>query len=169
MTGRSKENRGKLGGLRKREIIRLLAAEEISRSEIARRYDVSPAAVTLFAQRNEEEIAAVRADMNDAFAGILIANKANRLEAYQELYEVATTPAPKLAANGKVVQDIIVDPETGEASVGTVMEVDVRAAAQVLKQAAEEMGQLPTRLQVQGGLDVTTNYRIEGVDPEAMK
>lgn len=169
MTGASKEARGKLGGLKKREIIRLLAAGELSQAEIARRYDVRPQSITDFIERNREEIAALKADMDNEFAGILIANKANRLGAYQELYETATTPAPKLAPNGKVVQDIIVDPETGETSVGTVMEVDVRAAAQVLKQAAEEMGQLPTRLQVQGGLDVTTTYRIEGVDPEAMK
>lgn len=165
MSGDTRRDRGKLGGLRKREIVRLLAADEITRSEIARRYDVSPAAITQFAQRNEDEIAAVKAEMDNEFAGILIANKANRLSVYQELLEEAVTPTPKISVKGDTVS--VLDPETGERV--TVMEIDVRAAATVLKQAAEEMGQLPTRLQVAGGIDVATTYRIEGVDPEAMK
>ena len=103
----------------------------------------------------------MRANIDDEFAGILIARKEERLSAYQELYEAATTPVP------------VHDPRTGkpliDASGEPYMEADGNLAAKVLKQAAEEMGQLPTRLQVQGGLDVTTNYRIEGVDPEAMK
>lgn len=158
-------DRGKLGGLKRRQVIRLLAAEEITRSEIARRYDVSPAAITQFADKHAEEIKAVRANMDDEFAGILIAQKASRLAAYGELYEIATTPTPKISANGKTVEVFEVDEETGEGKSSMVMEVDVRAAATVLKQAAEEMGQLPTRLQVSGDMQTTTTYRIEGVDP----
>jgi hypothetical protein len=154
------EHRGKLGGLRKREIIRLLAAGEITRSEIARRYDVSPAAITQFAQRNEQEIAEVKADMDSEFAGILIARKEARLSAYQEIYEQATTPMPVHDVRTGKVMEIDGQP---------LMEVKGDLAAKVLKQAAEEMGQLPTRLQVAGGLDIVTNYKIEGVDPEAMK
>lgn len=164
MSGATKADRGKLGGLKRRQVIRLLAAEEISRSEIARRYDVTSGAITQFADKHAEEIKAVRQAMDDEFAGILIAQKANRLAAYGELYEIATTPTPKISANGKTVEVFEVD-EEGETMISTVMEVDVRAAATVLKQAAEEMGQLPTRLQVSGDMQTTTTYRIEGVDP----
>lgn len=158
-------NRGKLGGLRHREVVRLLAAKDISRTEIARRYDVTPSAVTQFADRFAEEIRAVEADMEDEFAGIAIASKVARLAAYEELYGIATTPSPKVAPNGKIIREYVTD-EDGVTSEAMVMETDVRAAAQLLKQAAEEMGQLPTRLQVAGGLDVTTKYVVEGVAPE---
>lgn len=154
-------NRGALGGLKHRQVVRLLAAEEITRSEIARRYEVTPGAVTQFADRNAEEIAAVKADMDNEFAGILIANKAMRLGVYEQLLEAATTPMP------------VHDARTGKVMTGPngepIMEADGNLAAKVLKQAAEEMGQLPTRLQVAGGLDVTTTYRIEGVNPEDLR
>lgn len=150
-------------------MVRLLAAEEISRSEIARRYDVTPSAVTQFANKHAEEIAAVRADMDNEFAGIAIADKKNRVSAYEQLYEVATKPTPKVAPNGKLVREMVTDPETGETTEVVVHEVDVRAAAGILKNVAEEMGQLTTRTQVTGDMQTTTTYRIEGVSPEELR
>ena len=38
-----------------------------------------------------------------------------------------------------------------------------------MKQAAEEMGQLPTRLQVSGDMQIRTNYTIDGVNVEDLK
>lgn len=161
MTGASKADRGKLGGLVHRQVVRDLALSKQSQYALAEKYGVTQQAISHFAKRNAEEIAAVAAAADDEFAGILIAQKQARLAAYQELYGIAVSPTPKISASGKTVS--YVDPETGEA--GVVMEVDVRAAATVLKQAAEEMGQLPTRLQVSGDMQTTTTYKIEGVDP----
>jgi predicted transcriptional regulator len=165
MTGATRADRGKLGGLRHRQVVRLLAAAEISQTEIARRFNVSQPAVSQFASKHAEEIAAVREKMDDEFAGLAIASKVNRVAAYEELYEVAVKPTPKIAPNGKIVREMIKDPDTDELVEVTVNEVDVRSAAGILKNVAEEMGQLVQRSQVSGDMTTTTTYKIAGVDP----
>jgi hypothetical protein len=162
MSAPQHRDRGKLGGLNRRKVVRLLAAQEISRAEIARRFDVSPSAVTQFADKHAEEINAVKAKMDDEFAGIAIADKVARMGMYQEIAERALTPTPKITNKGTVA--VHVNTETGE--VETIYEFDGRLAAQVGKQAAEEMGQLVQRSQVSGDLNTTTTYKIAGVDPE---
>lgn len=164
MTGATRRDRGQLGGIKRLQVMREIAVGEMTQTALAAKYGVSQSAVSQFSSRYADEIADIRADMANEFAGILIAQKANRLALYQELAEIALTPTPKLATNGKTVTVLNADGEPE-----TVMEVDVRAAAQVAKQAAEEMGQLPTRLQVQGGLDVTTKYTVTGINPEDLK
>jgi len=152
------QDRGKLSGLNKRKVIRELALGELSQSALAEKYDVTPAAITMFKKRNAEAIAAVRADADNEFAGILIAEKVNRVQMYEELLHKALVPMPKVSNKGTLVTD----PETGE----YVYEVDVRAAMQALKSVAEEMGQLPNRVTIGGELSTTTTYRVEGVTPE---
>ena len=95
-----------------------------------------------------------------------IAQKVARLAEYERLHEIALTPTPKVAPSGKIVRERIEDAETGLEVEVMVSEVDGRLAAQVMKQAAEEMGQLPTRLQVTGDMTVRTNYTVTGVDPK---
>jgi DNA-binding CsgD family transcriptional regulator len=150
-------DRGKLGGLIKRQVIHDLALSGMTQQEIADKYGVTSGGMTQFKQRNAEEIEAVRRAAEDEFAGILIASKQNRLSVLQEIVAEAMTPTPKIDNKGGYVYD----PASGE----VVHELDTRAAMQALKQAAEEMGQLPTRLQIQGGMEIKTNYTIEGVDP----
>lgn len=157
--------RFKLGGLRRRQIVRELALGNFTQQALADKYGVSQPAIAKFKAKHADEIAAVRANADDEFAGILIAQKAARLASLAEIHEQAMTPVPKVGNNGKVVERI--NPETGEHE--TLHEVDGRLAAQVLKQAAEEMGQLPTRLEVKGDMQTTTTYRIEGVSPEDLK
>lgn len=161
MSGATRRDRGKLGGLKRNGLIRKLALGGQSQAELAREYDVTDGAITQFRDRNAEAIAAIRADAEDEFAGILIAQKANRLAAYDELAQIAMVPTPKIDNKGTHVRDA----ETNE----LVYEVDGRLLATALKQAAEEMGQLPTRLQVAGELGVTTTYRVEGVDPSDLR
>lgn len=150
-----------LGGLNRRKLIRECALKDPSMTwdSIAKRYGVSGAAITQFRKRNAEEIAAVAKAADDEFAGILIAQKEFRLRAYQEIYETAMTPQPKVAANGNVAMRI--DPETKQ--VVQVMEVQLGEARQALKQAAEELGQLANRITMTGDLNTTTTYRIVNV------
>lgn len=159
------ENRGKLGGLRRNQVIRELALGEMTQRQLAEKYECSEPAITLFKRRHAEAIAAVKADAANEFAGILIAQKAARLAAYEELAEIAMVPVPRVTPAGKVVQRV--NPDTG--MLEEVMEVDGRLAAQVMKQAAEEMGQLPTRLQVSGEVGVRTNYTVDGVSPDDLR
>jgi hypothetical protein len=165
MSGANKADRMPLGGLVRRKVIRDLALSGMTQQAIAQKYGVTPGAVTQFKQRNAEEIAAVAAAADDDYAGILIAEKANRLAAYQELYELSLKPQPKIAPNGKIVRETVPDEDGNEVD-AIVTEVDVRAAATMLKSAAEEMGQLVQRQSISGDMQTTTTYRIENVSNE---
>jgi|ERR1700745_2019787 len=162
MTGASKAARSPLGGLRHRQVVRDLALGNFSQDELAEKYGVSQSAISQFKSRHAVEIAAVAADADDAYAGILIADKQARIAAYQAIHDEALVPVPKVTPSGKPA--LRINKETGE--IEEITEVDHRAAMQALKSVAEEMGQLPTRLQVSGELSTTTTYRIEGVSNE---
>lgn len=152
--------RFKLGGLKRRQIVRELALGEMTQQALADKYGVVQSAIAAFKQRHADEIEAVRQNADDEFAGILIAQKAARLASLAEIHEKAMTPTPKITNKGTLA----FDPE-GK----LIEEFDGRLAAQVLKQAAEEMGQLPTRLEVKGDMQTTTTYRVESVDVEDLK
>lgn len=150
----------KLNGLVHRKLVRELALGEENQAQLAERYNVSPSAISHFAKRNRDEIQAVRDKADDEYAGLLITQKANRLAALEQLYAQAITPQPKVAASGRVAY--VEDPVTGEQVM--VQEVALDSAARMLKQAAEEMGQLPTRVQLTGELTEHITYKIEGPD-----
>lgn len=141
-------------------MIRDIALSGMTQKEIGEKYGVGQSSVSEFATRNREAINAVRADADNEYAGILIAQKRERLALLEEIADEAMKPTPKIDNKGNHVQD-----RDGE----YVYEIDGRAAMQAVKQAAEEMGQLPTRLQISGGLDVKTNYTIDGVDPNELR
>lgn len=164
MTGATKRDRSKLGGLTRVRLLHDLAHGDLSGRALAEKYACSEQAISAFKGREAETIAAMRADAEDELAGILIAQKAARLRVYEEMLGDALTPVPKISVKGDTVT--VYDPETGEASM--VMEKDLGNARGILKQVAEEMGHLPTRVQMSGEVAVTT-YRIEGVDPESMR
>ena len=155
---------GPLGGLVRRKLIRQIALKEpgVTWGEIAKQYGVSAMAITKFRQRHAEEIAAVAAAADDEFAGILIAQKAYRLGALQEIYDTAMTPQPKIAANGAI--PYVVDPDTQKET--PVMEVQLGEARQALRAAADELGQIPQRVQITGQMDNRTTYRIVNVSDD---
>lgn len=153
---------GKLGGLIRRKLVREIALGELNYAALAEKYEVNPSAISYFAKRHADEIKAVREKADDEFAGLLITQKGFRLGALQDLLERALTEVPKVAPSGRVVY--VTDPETGQETM--VKEIAGELAAKVLKQAAEEMGQLPTRLQLSGRMEVATTYAVDGVAPD---
>jgi hypothetical protein len=155
---------GPLGGLRRRKLIRELALREpgTKLGDIAKRYDVSASAITHFRNRHADEIAAVAADADNEYAGMLIASKAYRLALLEQIVEQAGIPVPKVTPAGKIVHRL--NAETGEEE--EVMEIDVRAQMQAVKQAAEELGQLPNRVTLSGQIDTTTVYKIVNVSDD---
>lgn len=169
MSGRTKSDRSPLGGLMRGQVIRDIALSGMTQAALAEKYGVSQPAISAFAARHAERIAEVRANAEDEFAGILIAQKRRRLAAYEELYELALQPQPKISPSGKIVREVVRDEETGEDVEVVVTEINVRDAALMLKSSAEEMGQLPTRLQIQGDMQTTTTYRVESVNVEDLK
>jgi hypothetical protein len=162
MTGSTRADRGKLGGLKRLEVMRALALGEESQSQIAERYGVSQPAIAQFKARYAAEIQEIRENMADEFAGLWITKKHNRLAMYEEIAAKALKPTPKVTPAGKLIT--VINPETHEPEV--VMEIDGRAALAAGKQAAEELGQLATRVQLGGELATTTTYKIEGIQPE---
>jgi hypothetical protein len=155
---------GPLGGLVRRKLIRELAMRRPGETNVwfGNRYGVTGPAITHFAKRHANEIAAVAAKADDEYAGMLITSKAYRLALLEQIVEQAGIPVPKVTPAGKIVHRW--NAETGEDE--EVMEIDVRAQMQAVKQAAEELGQLPNRVTLSGQIDTTTVYKIVNVSDE---
>lgn len=137
-------------GYVKLEVMRLLAAGELSQTQIAEKYGVSPAAMTQFKQRNAEGIEEIRVAMvrgvGDELAGLWIAKKANRISEYQNQIDRIAEKAE--AADWKISSEWI------------------KTAQTAIRSVAEELGDLAkSQVTVNG----TVHYTVEGVDPEALK
>lgn len=126
----------------RRTLCRELATGEVKRAALARKYGISPAAITAFAKRHAREIDEIKASLDDEFAGLWIADKANRIAAYQADVEASA-----------------------EGAYGSHYE-QIRTRTQILRAVAEELGQLPPRATVSV---VPVVHIIEGVDLEALK
>lgn len=115
-------------------LIRELALGEVTHAQLGVKYQVSRDSITAFKKRHEQEIADCLAKADSEFKGILIADKANRLSAYE-----------------KMLMDAM---DSG----------DRRSAIRILRNVAEEMGHLPSRMQISGAVDVHTSYTVTGAD-----
>lgn len=123
---------------RAHELCRELAAGEVTRASLARKYGVSRSAITQFAKRNKGRIDEIKASLDDEYAGLWIARKRNRVAALQADYEMA-------AAEGRASHHEW-----------------VKARVQITHAVAEELGQLPNRTQLTiGG---TVRHELVGVD-----
>lgn len=125
-----------------RQRCRDLAAGELNRSEIARKYGVNPSTITRFARRHAAEIEAIRRDLDDEFAGLWIARKENRLAAYQD--EIARLDAHPSASHHEWS----------------------KARQSALHAAAEELGQLPGRGAV---VIMPVEHVVIGVDVDVLR
>jgi predicted transcriptional regulator len=133
----------KLSSWRKMEVCRWLAEKKYTQTQIAEMCEVTPDAVSKFAKRNASIIEEIRNNLEDEMAGMWVAKKKNRI-AY-------------LMRQVELVENVL---DAG-------VEVDpsmLRAGQAAIKQIAEELGQLPSRLTVvQAPQEV--RYIVEGVDP----
>lgn len=145
----------------RRAIMIELATGNKTQAAIAREYGASEPSITLFKQRHLAEIEAIRENALDEFTGIAIAKKAARLQAYEDILQKCLIPTPKMAG-----KEYVHDPKNNNE---LVYEIDAAAAVKVLRNVAEELGHLPSRVVVAGGLEVKTNYTLNGVDPENLK
>lgn len=123
-------------------LIRELAAGEMKRTELARKYGVVRATITEFAKRHAAEIDEAKDRLGDEFAAAWIADKAQRIGAYQADYEMALN-----------------DPRASHHDW-------VRARTAILLAVAEELGQMPPKMQVSV---MPVVHIIEGVDVERLK
>lgn len=121
----------------RRELTRALAAGEVARADLARRFGVSRSYITQFAKMYATDITMIKDQLDDEFAGLWIARKANRVLAHQEDYA---------AAAGHENFD---------------HHEWIKARTQILHAVAEELGQLPPRATV---TVLPVLHVIEGVD-----
>lgn len=144
----------------RRQLVVDLALSGKSQEALAEKYGCSQQAVSQFAARHATDIQAVRDDSENEFAGIAIAEKANRLATYLDMLEKALTPAPKVNAKGEIMYGL--PDENGDRQ--PIMEIDLAVAQKIQRNVAEELGHLPNRVTLAGEVGVRTNYQINGVD-----
>lgn len=147
--GRPSKLRGwKIGALK-----RDLADGKESQAILGMKYGVSQQAVSDFAARHELEITAMREAAEDAYAGMWIADKRARMAVYME--------------GAERVQELLQDVGNGARSNKEASEL-IRTQQAGLRAVAEELGDLPQRVRVEGG-DTPVKHVIEGVDVEGLK
>ena len=132
----------KLTPFDRRALQKLLAVGDETRSALARRFGVSASYITQFAKTYAREINDIKRDLDNEFAGLWIAEKANRVVAYQADYTALATH--ENASHHEWV----------------------KGRALILKQVAEELGQLPPRATV---TVVPVVHIVEGVDVDLLK
>lgn len=129
--------------VRLRRVILALATGDKTHDEIAAEFDCSRQVISRVNRKYREAIDQAAKAIDDEYAGILYADQANRLAAYDNL-------AQRLLAN----PDLPREPGL------------MRAVLTALKSIAEERGHLPGRVTVQGSMDTRTRYTIDGVSDE---
>jgi hypothetical protein len=129
------------------KLIHELARGERTVTELAARYGVTHGAISRFRDRYPAEIAEIKADIENEFAGLWIAQKLARLAEY--------------AADVEMINDAI-----GAAlDAGTEIDAALLAAKhRALRSVAEELGQLPTKIQMQVDTVTRVHYTVEGMN-----
>lgn len=119
----------------KHRLVRDMAIGEKSQRVLAEQYGVSQTSISAFKKRHNLEIEEVRNNMADEYAGLWVARKMERIAEYQQAAEkMAVGASPRN-------QEVLVS---------------------ILKAVAEELGQLPTRTQVNVSNEQTV-YQVVGV------
>lgn len=127
-------------GWARARLIRELALQEVPQFQLAEYYGVSESAISAFKRRHAIEVERIRNNLADEYADLWIADKRSRLAELQKAAE-------KLAEK----------PDARSAEV----------LSKLLKDAAEELGDLPTRTAVQINQQQVT-YEVHGVDPSVL-
>ena len=153
----------------KRKLILALAHQQGRKADLAGEFGISPSTLTRFIARHKEEIEAVRAGTEQRMTDLWIADKGARMAAYQRDVDVVEAEIESVVAD-RSSQDGDVFPGEGDArlvdtsdQLGRLM----RAKHRALRQAAEELGQIPSKVQINVGGE-RVKHVLEGVDIEAV-
>jgi len=153
-------------------LIRLLALGEKNAAELARERDVTASGIRAFARRYADEIEAVRTNIRDEYAGLWIAQKRERLTAYQQNAELITREIEALADGRVTVHGGESDGEEADDGADSLGDISgaigrlTRAYDRALRSVAEELGQLPTRMLVKAEEGGAVHVYGAGVDTD---
>ncbi len=124
-------------GWARSRLILQLAQQELTQVQLAREYGVVQSSISEFRDRHADEIAFQREKIEDQFAALWIADKRNRIAESQDDVEA-------------INKALVAEPD----------EKLLRAKLAIMRQVAEELGQLKTSIEVGGKL----TYEVKGVD-----
>lgn len=160
-------HRGKLErGWRRTWLIGKLARSEGTNAALADALGVVPSAIQAFKNRHADDIAAERERLAEQITGLWIADKLARLaEHQQDVEDINGVIETKLDAATPTPWNPLEPENDGKATPSAVDDLPawLRVKTAILHAAAEELGQLPQRVNVQVGGSLVT-YKIEGVD-----
>lgn len=176
-----------LRGWKLHRVLQDLAVGTKTQLQIADEWGVTQQAISAIAKREAHRVERYRASAEDKFAGLWIADKEARVAELQddadEAKAVAALLSSQLLGNSPTVGSA---GPTSPVSSGTVapsvpsgasptMPVDpasvgaltalMRVRANALRQAADEMGQIPAKVQITVS-PVSVDYTLNGVSPE---
>lgn len=133
----------KLRGRRLYALLRELAEGELPQAALARRYGVTAGRVSQIKTQYADEIADMADDLEDVYRGLWIAKKEERIKSYLRLAEAIEADLAEYGLDAQLV----------------------RQYQTCLKNAAEEMGDLPARMIVQHQ-GAKADYTVDGVNPK---
>lgn len=150
------ENNGRyplLRGHTRWRVIRDLAAG-MSLSETAEKWGVHRDSIINFKRAHAADIQALRDAVAQEANGLWISSQFNRLSEYQQAFEDIDTAVAQILEFG--------------GTLGPAEMAYIKEKRGILRQAAEELGQLPPRNNVTvNGASVT--YQFDGVNPDDLK
>ncbi len=153
-------------------LIRALALGEKTNAELAREREVTASAIKEFSKRHAAAIAEVKANVADEFAGLWIAQKRERVSAYQQNAEILAAEIEALRDGRVAVHGGDADSEDAEDGAETADDISgalgrlTRAYDRALRSVAEELGQLPTRMVVKNEGGGAVHVYGAGVDTD---
>lgn len=145
-------------------VMRLLA-EGVQQTKIAQRFGCTQGAVARFNQRHVEQIQQIREDLENEFAGLVYAEKANRLAEYEQDVQTSNAEIDN-ALNGRLSAEVVTEDGVTEVmqDVSDTVARLLRGKHRALRSIAEELGQLPTKMIVQTDNSAKVHHIVEGVD-----
>lgn len=129
-------------GWAKARLILELAQGEKTQVQLAREYGCDHSGISRFASRHADEIETRRTDLANEWAGLWVTEKRSRMAEYQDDVE---------AINNALTDE----PD----------EKLLRAKLAIMRQVAEELGQLKDVVQLEGQL----TFRVDGIDPAVLR
>lgn len=138
-------------GWRLRMLLQELANGEKTQQELAEQFGVTQGRISQVKKKYAEDIAEIQANAEDEFAGLWIARKAARLAELQADVE-------------RIDAKILARMDWDQSQVAAFL----RAKQAALRAAAEELGQLPAKINLNVGGKVVT-YKIDGVDMDELQ
>lgn len=157
-------------------LVRDLAEGTLSQRKLATKYDVAVTTITAFARREAKRIEAVKADLDNVMAGLWAADKQRRIAEYQQDIDLLNDSIEAQQAwideLAKRIADALEAGETDATAVSRLPRAE-RELGAILKRKhaaqrsiAEELGQLPNRVNVQiTGGETPVLHQIVGIDP----